>query len=161
MGSSGSSSGGYIDYIMKFAAKELFNIDLLLAEIEFGSNNVKLVQGKNQDIQDIILLNDQGDILLKFAKVYGFRNIQNLVRKLNLDQKSKSKSGYHFVEVMACPSGCINGGGQLKQMDSKWSSSETSSNSLSRQFVAISESKYRSIKTQGPLENLAVLDLYR
>eukprot|EP00958_Prasinococcus_capsulatus_P007233 scaffold673_cov410-Prasinococcus_capsulatus_cf.AAC.7 len=24
------------------------------------------------------------------------------------------KCEYHFVEVMACPSGCLNGGGQLK-----------------------------------------------
>ena len=23
--------------------------------------------------------------------------------------------GYHYVEVMACPSGCNNGGGQIKQ----------------------------------------------
>lgn len=52
---------------------------------------------------------------LRFSYVYGFKNIQNLVRKL------KQKQGpvlYHFVEVMACPSGCINGGGQAKLSDS-------------------------------------------
>jgi iron only hydrogenase large subunit-like protein len=26
----------------------------------------------------------------------------------------KSRCPYHFVEVMACPSGCVNGGGQAK-----------------------------------------------
>ncbi|KAH7731593.1 Iron only hydrogenase large subunitC-terminal domain containing protein [Aphelenchoides avenae] len=46
---------------------------------------------------------------LKFATVYGFRNIQNLVRK------AKRKDFVaQFVEVMACPSGCGNGGGQIR-----------------------------------------------
>ena len=39
----------------------------------------------------------------------GFRNIQNVVRKC----KTMRGGGYHFVEIMACPSGCLNGGGQL------------------------------------------------
>lgn len=52
-----------------------------------------------------------GVVLLSFAAAYGFRNIQNLVQKLK-----RGKSPYHFVEVMACPSGCINGGGQVKPL---------------------------------------------
>ena len=46
---------------------------------------------------------------LKFAKVYGFRNIQSLILKLK-----RGKCDYDFVEVMACPSGCPNGGGQIR-----------------------------------------------
>lgn len=46
---------------------------------------------------------------MKFAAAYGFRNIQNLVQKMK-----RGKCPYHFVEVMACPSGCLNGGGQIK-----------------------------------------------
>lgn len=42
-----------------------------------------------------------------FARAYGFRNIQNVVRRLK-----NGKSHYHFVELMACPGGCANGGGQ-------------------------------------------------
>jgi len=38
--------------------------------------------------------------VLKFAAAYGFRNIQNLVQKMK-----RGKCPYHFVEVMACPSG--------------------------------------------------------
>jgi iron only hydrogenase large subunit-like protein len=48
---------------------------------------------------------------LTFAYAYGFRNIQNIIRKI----KSK-KEQYHMIEIMACPSGCINGGGQLKDV---------------------------------------------
>ncbi len=44
-----------------------------------------------------------------FAKVYGLKNIQNLVRQLKKNQKV-----YHYIEVMACPQGCLNGGGMLK-----------------------------------------------
>lgn len=47
--------------------------------------------------------------LLTVAKCYGFRNIQNLVRKLK-----QTNCDYDYVEIMACPSGCINGGGQIR-----------------------------------------------
>ena len=45
---------------------------------------------------------------LRGALVYGFRAIQNLVRKIK-----RGQCDYDFVEVMACPSGCLNGGGQV------------------------------------------------
>ena len=38
--------------------------------------------------------------MLKFAAAHGFRNIQNLIQKMK-----RGKSSYHYVEVMACPSG--------------------------------------------------------
>jgi iron only hydrogenase large subunit-like protein len=43
------------------------------------------------------------------ALAYGFRNIQNIVQKIK-----RGKCQYHFVEIMACPSGCTNGGGQIR-----------------------------------------------
>jgi iron only hydrogenase large subunit-like protein len=48
-------------------------------------------------------------VLLKFAQAYGFRNIQNIIRKIK-----QGKCEYDYVELMACPSGCVNGGGQIK-----------------------------------------------
>ena len=41
-------------------------------------------------------------------QAYGFRNIQTLVQKLK-----RGVCEYDYVEVMACPSGCLNGGGQV------------------------------------------------
>lgn len=38
--------------------------------------------------------------MLRFAAVYGFRNIQTLVRKIKM-----KRCEYDYVEVMACPSG--------------------------------------------------------
>ena len=46
---------------------------------------------------------------LRFAAAHGFRNIQSVVRKARL-----GRCDHDYVEAMACPSGCLNGGGQLK-----------------------------------------------
>ena len=48
------------------------------------------------------------------AQCYGFRNIQNIVRQI----KNK-KCPYAYVEIMACPNGCVNGGGQPKSETQK------------------------------------------
>ncbi|KAK3264364.1 hypothetical protein CYMTET_26887 [Cymbomonas tetramitiformis] len=55
------------------------------------------------------ILRSAGKPVLKFTAAYGFRNIQILLRKIKL-----KKSEYRFVEIMACPSGCLNGAGQSK-----------------------------------------------
>lgn len=65
--------------------------------------------------------------LLSFAVANGFRNIQAIVQYLRKQYTSlastESKSNrsiapyqypFDYVEVMACPGGCLNGGGQLK-----------------------------------------------
>ncbi|XP_017004273.1 probable cytosolic Fe-S cluster assembly factor GE22682 isoform X1 [Drosophila takahashii] len=94
-------SGGYAEHIFKYAARELFN-EVTPKELEFK-------QLRNRDFREIILKKN-GKAVLKFAIANGFRNIQNLVQKL----KRGKEGNYHFVEVMACPSGCINGGAQVR-----------------------------------------------
>lgn len=49
---------------------------------------------------------------LKFVSAYGFQHIQNVIRKLKTQ-----KCDYEYIELMACPSGCLNGGGQIKAPD--------------------------------------------
>lgn len=48
-----------------------------------------------------------GNATLKVAAVSGLHNIDRF-----LEEVRKGNSEYHFIEVMACPGGCINGGGQ-------------------------------------------------
>ncbi|KAL0221438.1 hypothetical protein RCL1_001292 [Eukaryota sp. TZLM3-RCL] len=43
-----------------------------------------------------------------FSEVFGFREVQNLIRQI---KKGKTKTS--LVEVFACPSACINGGGLI------------------------------------------------
>ena len=66
---------------------------------------------KNTDFREVILEKD-GKTLLKFAIANGFRNIQNLVQKLK-----RKRCDFDFVEVLACPSGCVNGGAQLRHAE--------------------------------------------
>ncbi|MDR3256914.1 MAG: [FeFe] hydrogenase, group A [Endomicrobium sp.] len=50
---------------------------------------------------------DLGNRELKIAIVYGLKNARNVLRDIKAN-----KSRYDFVEVMACPGGCIGGAGQ-------------------------------------------------
>lgn len=94
-----SGSGGYSEYIFKYAARKLFNINIDQAEFKILRNN---------DLREAIL-EINGEVLLRFAIANGFRNIQNMVQKLK-----RGKCNYHFIEIMACPSGCLNGGAQVR-----------------------------------------------
>jgi len=52
--------------------------------------------------------------VLRFATAYGFKNVQLILQGLSrTDSSSGSNGRYDYVEVMACPSGCGNGGGQV------------------------------------------------
>lgn len=51
---------------------------------------------------------------LKFIQAYGFQHIQNIIRKLKT-----SKCDFEYVELMACPAGCLNGGGQLRSPEGR------------------------------------------
>ncbi|KAJ4704074.1 Cytosolic Fe-S cluster assembly factor NARFL [Melia azedarach] len=94
------SSGGYAETVFTYAAKELFG------RVIEGQLNFKTI--RNSDFRELAL-EVEGKSVLKFALCYGFQNLQNIVRKVKM-----RKCDYHFVEVMACPSGCLNGGGQIK-----------------------------------------------
>ena len=52
-----------------------------------------------------------GQLELNVAVVYGTANARKM-----LDRISQGGKEYHFVEVMACPGGCIGGGGQPKDL---------------------------------------------
>ncbi|XP_041257452.1 cytosolic iron-sulfur assembly component 3 isoform X2 [Onychostruthus taczanowskii] len=97
----------------------------------------------NKDFQEVTLERD-GEVLLHFALAYGFRNIQNLVQKLK-----RGKCPYHYVEVMACPSGCLNGGGQIKLQGES-----------SKEELQQVERLYDSLRAEIPEENQAVRELY-
>ncbi|SDM62393.1 NADH-dependent [FeFe] hydrogenase, group A6 [Acetanaerobacterium elongatum] len=47
---------------------------------------------------------------LKVAAVSGLANARKLLNDIRAGKRS-----YHFIEVMACPGGCVNGGGQPTQ----------------------------------------------
>ena len=52
-----------------------------------------------------------GELTVQVAVVYGTANARNFLARMK-----ESGKQYHFVEVMACPGGCIGGGGQPKDL---------------------------------------------
>ncbi|CCW64436.1 unnamed protein product [Phytomonas sp. EM1] len=48
-----------------------------------------------------------------FCVAYGFQQIQNIVR--GLKKNLPAVRSYTFIEMMACPDGCLNGGGQIRR----------------------------------------------
>ena len=99
-----SGSGGYLEHAVLFASRRLFGRELSRDGVEY-----KVL--RNQDFQEVSVEVD-GEVKLRFAICYGFRNIQNVVQKMK-----RKKLGFDFVEIMACPSGCLNGGGQIRCED--------------------------------------------
>ncbi|HOJ49423.1 MAG TPA: NADH-dependent [FeFe] hydrogenase, group A6 [Spirochaetota bacterium] len=54
---------------------------------------------------------DVDGIKLKVAVAHGLGNARKLLEKV-VEAKKKGEILYHFIEIMACPGGCIGGGGQ-------------------------------------------------
>lgn len=116
------TSGGNLYYILQYFASQ-----------NTGSV-VNTTRGRNADVVEYSVTSEAGETLFKAARYYGFRNIQNLVRRLKPARPSRMPGGkpiggarkvggkpsgpeYSYVEVMACPGGCTNGGGQIKADD--------------------------------------------
>ncbi len=84
----------------------------------------KLVTGKELEAIDIQPLRGTegiktakvmvGDLEVRVAVAHGLGNARKLVEEVKA-----GKSPYHFIEVMACPGGCVGGGGQPLGFDIK------------------------------------------
>ncbi|XP_012257068.1 probable cytosolic Fe-S cluster assembly factor GJ13047 isoform X2 [Athalia rosae] len=134
-GHQGSGSGGYAHFIFRYAAYYLF---------QETNPAIEFKNLRNPDFKEAVLEKD-GKILLRFAIANGFKNIQNLVQKLK-----RGKSPYHYVEVMACPSGCLNGGAQMRPQDG----------SQPRELAAKLDTIYQNLPQSEPEKNLVISNLY-
>ncbi|EGG03307.1 uncharacterized protein MELLADRAFT_49568 [Melampsora larici-populina 98AG31] len=97
-----SSSGGYLQFI----------IQSILDEHKSADATLTIERKRGRDYCEYLITTTDQDtkkVLFKGAHCYGFKNLQNLVRKF--------KGPTDYVEVMACPSGCLNGGGQISKPD--------------------------------------------
>ncbi|WP_346884866.1 NADH-dependent [FeFe] hydrogenase, group A6 [Clostridium sp. UBA4395] len=91
------TSGGVMEAALRTAYEWITNSTL--EELDFKS--VRGLEG----IKEASLVIDGNKI--NIAIVNGLANAKNL-----LDNIEDTSNKYHFIEVMACPGGCINGGGQ-------------------------------------------------
>ncbi|CAO1618402.1 unnamed protein product [Parajaminaea phylloscopi] len=176
----GSSSGSYLFSLIRASWDEHLQSMPTLPEQQDPKLDVRII--RTADFTEYVLRAPGGEILFKGAQCYGFRNLQNLVRKVQRQTGVKSRKGaaalmsspaddsssgatrprarptrgvmakrggmikrgtaahggssngrpsyqedpqyvppedaesrgYDYVEVMACPGGCVNGGGQIR-----------------------------------------------
>jgi NADH-quinone oxidoreductase subunit G len=91
------ATGGVMEAALRTAYKivtgsELGNIDIL---------PVRGLQGIKSAAIDV------GSLKVNVAVAHGLKNARQL-----MEEVKAGKSPYHFIEVMACPGGCVGGGGQ-------------------------------------------------
>jgi len=91
------TSGGVMEAALRTAYYKLTGLNLESVDFE-------AVRGLKGLKEAVIKINGMD---INIAVVNGIGNIGNV-----LDEIENGKSKYHFIEVMACPGGCINGGGQ-------------------------------------------------
>ncbi|EJD02950.1 iron hydrogenase [Fomitiporia mediterranea MF3/22] len=156
----GSSSGSYLHSLLS-TIQDTAHLS--------GQAEPKLTirQVRGADFEEYLLrAPDTGKIVFKGARCYGFRNLQNVVRRVgraagvqvgrgaagrlaNVRAKTRIKRRtannsngaiegdnleeeedrpYDYVEVMACPGGCVNGGGQLPPLPIPNSETEGAAN---------------------------------
>jgi len=53
-----------------------------------------------------------GDHMVKVAVAHGLSNVEYVLNKVREAKAKGEELPYHFIEVMACPGGCVGGGGQ-------------------------------------------------
>ena len=89
------STGGVMEAALRYAIAKLT-----------GENKVDYTEVRNNaGIKEASV--KAGDLTLNIAVVHGLANAERLLEDIKAGKKT-----YHFVEVMACPGGCVNGGGQ-------------------------------------------------
>ncbi|KAF8625432.1 hypothetical protein AX15_005391 [Amanita polypyramis BW_CC] len=126
----GSSSGSYLQNIMNYV------LQTWLVPVEVSVKTVRNADYEEHMVREV----EGGKVVFKGARCYGFKNLQNVVRKVGKERGvqvgsgaagklavrrtrklvGEGDKGYDYVEVMACPGGCVNGGGQLRPQDRDW-----------------------------------------
>ncbi|MCR5636611.1 MAG: [FeFe] hydrogenase, group A [Clostridiales bacterium] len=91
------ATGGVMEAALRTAADVLTGEDL--KEIDY--NDVRGTEGIKEAAYDV------AGMTVKVAVASGLKNAAEI-----LDKVRAGKADYHFIEIMCCPGGCVNGGGQ-------------------------------------------------
>ncbi len=91
------ATGGVMEAALRYAAEVLTGKEL--DSVEF--TEVRGTQGIKEATYTV------GGLELKVAAVSGIKNAQEVMEKVKA-----GTCDYQFIEIMACPGGCVNGGGQ-------------------------------------------------
>ncbi len=94
------ATGGVMEAALRTAAQWITGSDA--APVDFVE--VRGVEGVKEAVYQV------GDLTLNVAVASGLANAKKLLDSIKSGEKT-----YHFIEIMGCPGGCVNGGGQPVQ----------------------------------------------
>jgi NADH-quinone oxidoreductase subunit G len=100
-------TGGVMEAALR-TAYEIITKDEL-KEVEFS--NVRGLKGVKETSVNI------KGTEVKIAVAHGLGNVEYVLKRIKKAKEKGEELPYHFVEVMACPGGCIGGGGQPYGVD--------------------------------------------
>lgn len=60
-----------------------------------------------------------GETPVRVAVAHGLANVEQVLERVREARRAGEETPYHFIEVMACPGGCIGGGGQPYGVDNE------------------------------------------
>ncbi len=93
------ATGGVMEAALRYAVEAITGDKLGAESIDF--KEVRGTEGIKEASYKV------GDLDVKIAVVSGLANA-----RIVMDKIRKGEADYTFVEIMACPGGCVNGGGQ-------------------------------------------------
>ena len=91
------ATGGVMEAALRTAYEQLTGNDPPSLDFTF----VRGMSGIKEAVYKV------GDMDVSVAAVSGLANARQLLESIKRGEKT-----YHFIEIMACPGGCVNGGGQ-------------------------------------------------
>lgn len=91
------ATGGVMEAALRYAAEVLTGKEL--ESVEF--TEVRGTEGIKEATYTV------GGLELKVCAASGLKNAEAVMEKVK-----SGECDYHFIEIMACPGGCVNGGGQ-------------------------------------------------
>ena len=134
------ATGGVMEAALRTAVEKLTGEEL--QKLDF--TNVRGMNGIKEAAYDI------NGTTFKVAVVSGLANANALLTKVK-----SGEADYQFIEIMACPGGCINGGGQPHQPANIWANEDVCSIRAAVLYKNDENSKLRKSH-----ENPAIIELY-
>ena len=91
------ATGGVMEAALRTAVEKLTGEEL--AKLDF--TDVRGIEGIKEAVYNVAGMD------VKVAVVSGLKNAKELLKKVK-----SGEAEYHFIEIMGCPGGCVNGGGR-------------------------------------------------
>lgn len=96
------ATGGVMEAALRTAAYLITGSDLKKVEIPS-------IRGLNRIKESTVIIEGRP---IRLAVAHGMGNVDYVLRKVREAKVAQKEPPYHFIEVMACPGGCVGGGGQ-------------------------------------------------